>query len=832
MQKWIGIILLMLCSWLTAFNQLTKPVPGGGRGKASAISKPAATLLSTAKNKANAVKDSVITSTRNALQNVSVQPKAGMAPHAVDTVVPKTAATEPVAEPEDDGPTTWLLEHRGCKSVIKVPIYAYIYVPVMKEPVKMSEPAKPARTPFLQVHGNIMYNVNYYSNIDTPYNEQDIYQHTVQTYLDVTVKGQYPMRLYLTNRFTNSKLFRNFSDLNLNYNNTQFTQKIKTQVRDKFLASLPSPTAPDSLKYELDATIKKLKMLDGWIKNPGLIQKMVEAREKAMRDSLARLAKIPDTSLQVQLPSAKIIDTALSRLGIDTSDIQVQYAKRKQQADSLRARVVALQQMIKAAKGKSQEAVNKVLRDIEQAKSPGKLKEIMQDNHIGDTILPKGYKTLMAVRSFGIGRSVVNYSELSAKNISVNGIQAEYNPDAYYAVATGSVDYRFRDFIVKGPKQSGQYLTVLRYGRGLRDGNNIIFTWFGGRRQLYNSGTVDSQQVQTPSSGLMGFTLEGTYRLTKNILLTAEVAKSSYPVYAKDSSHNNSLPSQMLEMSNRHNEAYSLKADAFFPKTETTVRGTLKRLGANFQSFSTFTDGAAQTAWSAHVQQLFFKRQLTLTLGANTNDFSNPFIGSQYKSTTVFKSVQATWRRNRWPVMSVGYFPSSQITKLGDGQYQENLFYTLTGNITHTYKVHELMMNSALVYTQFYNRSTDSGFVYFNTKNLLLSQSAFMEKLTLQGNASAAINQDYRLYTVEGKVLLPLLRRGPGGGLDISLGAGLKYNYQTQFNIEQLGYSAETTWQIPKLGQIQFSAEKGFIPGMNKQLVPNNTGRATYFKTF
>jgi hypothetical protein len=805
--------LFILYGCFTAHSQLRKP-------DVNRITWP---LLSTAKDNVNAVRDSVITSAKNVLHQAPVKPGTGAMPHKVDTLPAKSAVIlDSLAEAEDDEPSFWLPELQNCKAVISAPIFAYVYVPVVKEPVKkvVIEPVKQQWIPFLQVHGNVMYNVNYYSNIDTPYNEQDIYQHTVQTYLDVTVKGKYPMRVYLTNRFTNSKLFRNFSDLNLNYNNTQLTQKIKTQIREKFLASLPSPKAPDSLKAELDVTIKKLRLLDGWIKNPSLIQKLVEAKEKAMRDSLRRMANIPDTSLK--LP---VIDSALTGLGIDTSNIEALYVKRKQQADSLRARVIALQQMVKAAKGQSQETINKICRDIEQAKSPAKLKEIVEENHIGDTILPKGYKTLMAIRSFGVGRSVVNYSELSAKNISVNGIQAEYNPDAYYALATGSVDYRFRDFIVKGPKQSGQYLTVLRYGRGLKDGNNIIFTWFGGRRQLYNAGTVDSQQVQTPSSALMGFTLEGTYRLTKNILFTAEVAKSSYPVYAKDSSDKNSLPSQMLEMSNRHNEAYSLKADAFFPKTQTTVKGTFKRLGANFQSFSTFTDGSEQTAWSASVQQLFFKRQLTVTLGANTNDFSNPFIGSQYKSTTIFKSVQATLRKNRWPIVSLGYFPSSQITKLGDGLYQENLFYTLTGNVTHSYKAHQLMMNSALVYTQFYNRSTDSGFVYFNTKNLLLSQSAFIKQLTLQANASGAFNQEYKLYTLEGKAMYNINKY-------ITVGGGCKYNYQTAFNIEQLGYSAETSLQIPKVGQIQFSAEKGFIPGTNKQLVPNNTGRATYFKTF
>lgn len=815
----------MVC-YTSAYNQISKPD----------INRPVKTILSSAQNKANAVKDSLKTSRNNLLHNAPVKPGAGQVMNPSDTAKPATivAKDSAIDALTDDEPTTYFFKRIDCKVVVKIPIYAYVYVPVEREPMKIVEPVKPRPVPFLQVHGNVMYNVNYYSNIDTPYNERDIYQHTIQTYLDITVKGQYPMRVYLTNRFTNSKLFRNFSDLNFGYNNAEFTQKIKADVRKQYLSSLPSLTAPDSLKNELDAALKKLRSLEAWIKNPGLLQKMVEAREKAMRDSLTKLsANKPDTGLNVQAPGYKgATDSVLSKLGVDTADIQARYTQRKQQVDSLQKRIIALQQMIKSTSRQSQEEVAKVCRDIEQAKNPSRLKEIMDDHHLSDSTLPKGYKTLMAIRSFGVGRTVVNYSELSAKNISVNGFQAEYNPDAYYAVATGSVDYRFRDFIVKNQGQSHQYLTVLRYGRGLKDGNNIIFTWFGGRRQLYNAGTVDSQQVQSlsrsggvPSSALMGFTIEGTYKITDHISLTAEVAKSSYPSYARDSAGKNSLSSQMFQMNNRHNEAYSLKADGFFPKTQTTVRGTLKRLGANFQSFSTFTDGSAQTAWSAGIQQPFFKRQLTLALSANTNDFSNPLIGSQYKSTTVFKSIQATWRRAKWPVVSLGYFPSSQITKLGDGQYRENLFYTLTGNVTHSWSYHQVMMNSVIVYTQFYNRSTDSGFVYFNTKNLLLSHSVFWQKLTMQTNASGAFNQDYRLYTLEGKGLYSLNRY-------LSLGAGMKYNYQTTFNIQQLGYSAEAMLQIPKFGQIQIAGEKGFIPGMNKQLVPNNTGRATYFKTF
>lgn len=420
---------------------------------------------------------------------------------------------------------------------------------------------------------------------------------------------------------------------------------------------------------------------------------------------------------------------------------------------------------------------------------------------------------------------MVNYSELSAKNISINGVQAEYNPSNYYAIASGSVDYRFRDFIVQGPGGGHQYLNVFRVGKGLKDGNSVILTYFTGRRQLYNAGTTtDSTNTQVPSSSLMGLTLEGNYHINKNILLTGELAKSSSPAYNGDSTRK-SLGAQLFQMNDHSNEAWALKMNAFFPATQTRVRGSYKRLSANYQSFSIFTDGSAQSAWSANVDQLLFRKQLDVMIGANTNDFSNPFIGQEYKSTTVFKSIQATLRKRNWPVISLGYFPSSQITKLGNSQYIENLFYTLVGNMTHSYSYHKILMNTAVVYTQFYNRSSDSGFTYFNTRNLLISQSIFLNSFTLQFNASGASNQDYQLYLLEGKVQHTLSKA-------LTLGAGIKYNKQTTYNIEQMGYSAEAILHLNKLGQLQFSADKGFVPGMNKQLVPDNTGRLTYLKTF
>lgn len=647
--------------------------------------------------------------------------------------------------------------------------------------------------------------------IDTPYDEHNIYQHTIQTWLDILVKGEYPFRIFLTNHFSNSSLFRNYSDFNLNYNNSGFNQQVRDQLRREYLQSLPSEKLIDSLQRVLNNDLARLRGLSQFGKNPALIQRMVEARELSMRKKPADSTATDSTS-------------KIAKAKADENELDTVYAIKKRQADSIRREVERLEQLLQLTHQQSQTEVGQNLASIQKLDNPSAVRQKASSLGLSDSSLPKGYNTLMAVKSFNIGRSMVNYSELSAKNVSINGIQAEYNPGLYYAVAAGTVDYRFRDFIIQQPNEPRQYLTAFRIGEGLKNGNNLILTYFTGRRQLYNTPASDTPVTQIPASSLMGLTLEGNYHLTKNILFTGEIAKSSSPYYTGDSTKGGAT-SDLFNVGNHSNEAWSVKANAFFPATDTRIRAMYKHLAQNYQSFSIFTDGSAQSIWSVNVDQLLFKKQLDVQLGANTNDFSDPLISPQYDSKTIFESVQVTWRRRNWPTLSLGYFPSSQITKLGDGQYVENLFYTFVGTMTHSYSLYRLLMNTTVVYTQFYNRAADSGFTYFNTRNLLLSQSVFLKKFTLQLNASGATNNDYQLYTLEGKVQHSVNKW-------LTVGAGLKYNKQTVYDIDQLGYSAEAVLRLNRLGQIQFSADKGFIPGMNKALVPDNTGRLTYFKTF
>ena len=505
--------------------------------------------------------------------------------------------------------------------------------------------------------------------------------------------------------------------------------------------------------------------------------------------------------------------------------VKLKWEADKQTYDSLNRQLGQLEKEYHSLSDKASGFDKSLVNNIKLARNNQQLSSAIEDSGIPDSLLPAGYKNLLAIKSFGIGRTVVDYSELSAKNITINGIEAEYNPhNYYYAVAAGMIDYRYRDLIFNNPDRQKQYLTVGRIGKGRLDGNNLILTWYQGKKQLYNYVTSNNDSVRYPDFHLTGFTLEGHYKVGTTTLLTAEVAKSASPFYNR-SLAGKSLMASNFSFGDRSNEAYSIKINSYLPHTATRLTASYQKIGANFQSFSLFNTSSRQSLWSARIDQPFFKRRLTMTASVRTNDFSNPYIDNNYYSNTVFKSILATLRMKKLPVISVGYFPSSQLTKVGDGRYLENLFYTLTGYISHFYTIHGTRMNTFLSYTRFYNRQADSGFVYFNTKNIMLTHSLFFSHFSLSGSGTAAVNNEYSLYTTGAELQMQIRKW-------FLLKGGLKYNYQTEFNNRQVGYNLGSTLKIPKLGELQMYVEKGFIPGVNKQLLPNNTGRFSYYKVF
>lgn len=761
------------------------------------------------------------------------------------------------------------IQREACKQLLFVYKDTTRYRPIRLLATKKETLPLIAKKPFLQIHGNIYYDVFYQSNIDTPYLEQDIYQHTVRTYLDVTVKDQYPLRVNFSTRFSNSNMFRDFSGIGLQFNAQQFKQNVKTSMQQYVLQQISENKKLDSLKGVLDQKIAELNSLKNYETRPDMLQQLTEARERAyvqkikgLKDSALNKTGIPVNDLTVLANSDETIPDYASYVSKDKAKatffrfleqrkdslvtdslrrdssrknnpdtvlhkLKNKYAANKKKYDSLKIVVDTLQQRYEKAMALYQMLREEAISNIAKAKNPEELKAAMQQIEIPDTLLPKGYKKLMALRSVGIGRSIVDYSELSAKNITINGLQVEYNPSYYVAIATGMIDYQFRDYIVNTTRQPKQYLNIARIGKGMKDGNNVILTLFQGKKQLYNytsSGTGGNVTSPQPDYHLFGFTIEKRYQFDQNNYVIAEIGKSSLP-YFRRAAEKDGLMQSTFKFSDHSNEAYAVKFSSFIPSTKTKLNGMYKHTGADYQSFSYYTSSSTQNAWLLKVEQPFFQRKLNIIGSLRKNDFSSPYLTNNYQSNTLFKSVQATLRIKKWPVLTAGYFPTSQLIKLNDDLFMENLYYTFTGTASHSYRYKGNQMNTLLSYVQFYNKQPDSAFVYFNTKNIMLSQYMYFKRFTLQVNASEAISTDYRLYTIGSTIQFKIKEW-------LLLGGGIKYNNQTVVNEEQIGYSMNTTIKVPKIGSFQFFAEKGFIPGINRQLVENKVGRFTFIKVF
>jgi len=183
------------------------------------------------------------------------------------------------------------------------------------------------------------------------------------------------------------------------------------------------------------------------------------------------------------LDSSKLFQSDSSSHSLEDSLLFL-YKENHNRYDSLTKEINTLQKDYNELQQQVKSISTVTVKEIDEIKNTAQLKEKMQQLNIPDSIMPKGYKTLMALRTFGIGRNIINYSELSVKNISVTGVQVEYNPSYYLAFAGGTVDYRFRDYVLQNSYTPKQYVGVIRGGLGMKDGNNIILTYFAGRRQL------------------------------------------------------------------------------------------------------------------------------------------------------------------------------------------------------------------------------------------------------------------------------------------------------------------------------------------------------------
>ncbi len=704
--------------------------------------------------------------------------------------------------------------------------------------------------PVFVIHGNVSYNFNYRSYLDTPFAETDLMQHSVQTRLNVKLKDRYPFTVNLAGRYSNSPFFSNESNVSVQFRQQEMLEDIKRKMlnetdsilRNKAMVLTPAQVYKNEMagiinnpgsfnsreikksasKYtdaKTEEISKKYKELYGQYKSaadklnslkdivhrsPG--QEAVEAKERKL------LGEIKDSVVALsEAIFKKKAGVRIFKADSMKRSVEKKMENKKDKYDSLQNQLARAEKNLKSYQKKIIDSLQQVKKQIASIKDKNGLFDYFRKKGEAVQGITGLQKALLSVRQVGIGRTWIDYSELTVKNISLTGANLEANPgNIYFAAAVGKVNYRFRDYIVKGNYTgSGQSVALLRAGFGKKDGNNFIITYYTGKKALLNQTVISGAQTVRK---ITGFSVESRAALDANNYIIGEYARSITP----------GIRGKILSFNTHNNEAWGLKLFSTYNNTKFT--GYFRRMGEGFQSFTLYPTGSRQDAWLAKLSQSFWKKRVTAEAAIRKNDFNSPIALPDFSNKNIFKSFQLTVRVPKYPFVMIGYYPSSQLVLSNNKTLYENRYNTLNSVISHSYYLGGLSMGSNLCYTKFYNTGSDTGFIYYNAASLSFNHSVFIKHLTLGGTGT--LTDQSQLYQL---TLEPELTWRPKNSF--SLSSSVKWSRVN--HVETLwGGTAGINWLIKKLGTVQLRWEKIWLPGYRRNLLPVDIGRLTYSREF
>jgi hypothetical protein len=742
-----------------------------------------------------------------------------------------------------------------------------------------NEYAAPVKPKLITIHGNISYDFFYRSKIDTPFSQQNLQQHTERVWLNILIKEKYPFKVGFTARQSNSPFYRDLYNTNLNFDRYGYTKNIKQGLLNRLNTVKWQNPELKMIDTALKLQLQKYQGLKNFINGPEALQRIIEERERAffskqknkigaLKDSLTEIIpvynkiKLPNgktitvkadsllnvVKKEVDLPSLKdslasVYNTTKlpneKKLAAQKDSLQNVYKEKmelpsdssfaatlqnkKNQLDKLEQSITKLKYQSDSIKNSITQNVAKVKQLIYKATNPQELEKIAKQNGISEPKKEKLQSILANIKTLGIGRSMVDYTELTAQNVMLTGINVEYNPSYYTAFAAGKIDYGFRDFFGRGIKQRGQYLLLGRIGLVNKDKRSVILTVFNGRKNNY-AGLLAADSGNNTAK-LFGYSIETIIKKNENTFFSIEVAKSTKTkVTTTAAPVTENKPDNLFKYNDDSNMGFNIKGQTVITETDTKISGFFRKTGEQFQSFSLFTYNTNQQMWQLRADQSFLQRKVNVTAMLRQNDFTNPLTDKTFKTTTVFKSLQLNVKVPRWPVINAGYYPGTQFYIVDNNTVRENVYYILNGSALYAYKFKDIDMNSSFIYNRYFNQATDSGFVLYKGINYIFSQAVTLSKLQMEGSYSFNRQSELNYYTLDANGDYSLKKF-------LRIGGGIKYNH-VQGGENYWGQSIRLSADFKKLGGIQLHYEKSYLPTIQQTLYPVEIGRVSWYKFF
>jgi hypothetical protein len=718
------------------------------------------------------------------------------------------------------------------------------------------------------LHGNVSYFFNYRSFLDTPFQQQDLMQHTVQTRLDILLNKKIPISAFINHRNSNSPFFSNLTDITLQFKQHQLLEDKKRELLQDINTTTDVPFLTKSLQqisngatiYTLDSTLqsqnlmqeanfgwlhkaikdtlmkianaylvetKKIKQLETKTKQFNLDQLKTEQKESELQYKLEQeyLRKLFKDSLQnprfdtlIKFENNKFwIETKKREVPeIDSSSFKkiAEVKEWQRKLDTAKQRITKLHNQYEKAKKTIVDSIATLKKEIHSIKDNNQLVDYLKLKNKWNAQTSKLEKFALAIQQIGIGRTWLDYSDLTVKNLSLNGLNAEFSSNKLYvAGAIGVVNYRFRDFILRDDFfRNSQQLQLLRLGYKKNNQQHLIATYYTGNKSVLNTQSLNTQQA---IRRIHGFAVEYKFEISTNSLVTAEYARSETMPVAN---------AKLFDFGDRTAEAWSIKINTKVLKYSTKIEAFYRRLGQDFQSFTLFTTQTAQDAWAIKIKQPFAKGKIQFDGGLRKNDFSNPLAINNVSTSAVFASVQLSMRIKKLPFVSIGFFPTSQLSMINNQTFIESQFNTLNAVMSHSYHSGSIQMNSNFLYNKFYNGGNDTGFVYFNATTLSFTQTILLNNFILHSTIAVTEQPQLHQKSVEFGINYNPKKK-------LSLTSSIKFIstiQQGSFSSYLIGVNYLINNQL----QIQLQYNKSYLPSFNRVMMPLDIGRVTLSKDF
>lgn len=335
---------------------------------------------------------------------------------------------------------------------------------------------------------------------------------------------------------------------------------------------------------------------------------------------------------------------------------------------------------------------------------------------------------LFGFRTFGIGTTYPNYTDLTLNSIPLTGANIEFNPGYFYFAIAGLKNNKAVQVSDNGEPVFARKVFATRLGEGKYDGTHFYLTYLYAKDDE-NSVHTDSTTIVTPAKDhLLGLETKVS-ALNSKLLFEGEISGS---LYTRDITspaiQNSAIPNFLkntfgIKMSTSVDYAYKVRGTLNLDKYGTKFSAGFNMTGPGYISLGAPNIRSDNLGFEVKLDQSLLSNQIFFT-GYLRREKDN--LISWKRSTTVntFGSVTLNLRFRNLPYLLVLFSPNSQLNnQTADSLKVDNKTTLYNVSTGYGFNINNIFTFTNLTYSQ-QSGKTLLGIGNYSTKNFIAYETA------------------------------------------------------------------------------------------------------------